>query len=285
MFNKVLVGIDLETGGRDALALARQLVSSDGELINAHIRPLYPVRLEYIPDEHVFDQQNGVPHTDETMLHHSSISVGRGLHELAEREGADLLVVGSASHGILGRVMIGDGTRESINGAPCAVAIAPAGYADRRHHLDVIGLGYNDTVESKCAVACARRLADEHQARLSAMEVVNYPTSVYLGGGGAAASELTEPMMAQARERLGAIADVEPCVAFGNAPEELARYSGELDLLVVGSRDYGPLRRLTHSSVSRRLVRSCRCPLLILTRGARARTQPDRNGACVDVAD
>ena len=48
-----------------------------------------------------------------------SPSVGRGLHELAERRGADLLVVGWTSRGLLGRVLIGDDTRDALNGAPC----------------------------------------------------------------------------------------------------------------------------------------------------------------------
>ena len=59
-------------------------------------------------------------------------SPGRGLHELAETLGSDLLVVGSCRRSLLGRVMVGDDTRAALDGAPCAVAIAPAGYAERR---------------------------------------------------------------------------------------------------------------------------------------------------------
>ena len=62
---------------------------------------------------------------------YGSPSVGRGLHELAELIGADLLVIGSSRRGLLGRVLIGDDTRAALNGAPCAVAIAPAGYSRR----------------------------------------------------------------------------------------------------------------------------------------------------------
>jgi hypothetical protein len=41
-------------------------------------------------------------------------------------------------------------------------------------------------------------------------------------------------------------------------------------LLVVGSRSYGPIGRLVHGSVSQQLARTARCPLLVLTRAARA---------------
>ncbi|HTP21823.1 MAG TPA: universal stress protein [Solirubrobacteraceae bacterium] len=39
-----------------------------------------------------------------------------------------------------------------------------------------------------------------------------------------------------------------------------------IDLLVVGSRGYGPIGRLVHGSTSRALADAARCPLLVLTR-------------------
>jgi Universal stress protein family len=54
-------------------------------------------------------------------------------------------------------------------------------------------------------------------------------------------------------------------------------YSASLDLLVVGSRAYGPIGRLMHGSTSRQLARTARCPLLVLTRGARVMLPLDRN--------
>jgi hypothetical protein len=51
-------------------------------------------------------------------------------------------------------------------------------------------------------------------------------------------------------------------------------YSASLDLLIVGSRDYGPVGRFVHGSTTQQLARTARCPLLVLTRAARgAETQ------------
>lgn len=60
-------------------------------------------------------------------------------------------------------------------------------------------------------------------------------------------------------------------------------YSASLDLLVIGSRDYGPVGRLVHGSVARQLLSHTRCPLLILTRAARegVAEKPDRVGEAV----
>jgi nucleotide-binding universal stress UspA family protein len=50
--------------------------------------------------------------------------------------------------------------------------------------------------------------------------------------------------------------------------EELAAFGEELDLLVVGSRGYGPVKRLVIGSTSDYLERHARCSLLVLPRVA-----------------
>lgn len=54
----------------------------------------------------------------------------------------------------------------------------------------------------------------------------------------------------------------------GDAQQLLARESGDLDLLVVGSRGYGPRRAVLLGSVSSALVRSARSPLVVVPRAA-----------------
>jgi hypothetical protein len=51
-----------------------------------------------------------------------------------------------------------------------------------------------------------------------------------------------------------------------------------VDLLVVGSRGYGPLGRLIHGSTSLQLARSARCPLLVLPKAATAATPTGLDG-------
>jgi nucleotide-binding universal stress UspA family protein len=57
-------------------------------------------------------------------------------------------------------------------------------------------------------------------------------------------------------------------VTYGEPSEELAQFSEELDLLIVGSRSYGPVGRLFNGSTSNYLARRARCPLLVLPRSA-----------------
>jgi nucleotide-binding universal stress UspA family protein len=60
----------------------------------------------------------------------------------------------------------------------------------------------------------------------------------------------------------------------GDARELLARESGELDLLMVGSRGFGPLRAVLLGSISNALVRSAQSPLVVIPRGAEPEAAP-----------
>ena len=55
-------------------------------------------------------------------------------------------------------------------------------------------------------------------------------------------------------DRLTSLEGVEGRVASGVPGEELAAFGGEVDLLVVGSRGYGPVRRLMLGSTSQHLA-------------------------------
>jgi nucleotide-binding universal stress UspA family protein len=57
-------------------------------------------------------------------------------------------------------------------------------------------------------------------------------------------------------------------VVEGDAAIELTEASAELDLLVLGSRGYGPIRSALLGSVSRALVPSSACPVVVLPRAA-----------------
>ena len=282
MFKNVIVGVDDRQGGRDAIALAKELVAKDGKLALAyvHLGDQRPVRgssgafqesERQRPLDLLADARDEAEVQAE-LLPAGSPSVGRGLHELAESKGADLLVVGSTSHGLIGRVLMGDATRAALNGAPCAVAIAPTGYVERPSALSEIGVGYDGSSESVHALSVARELAAEHGARVSAFEAISLPAYLLGGAGAPAAAPIGEEigiLVDDALERIAALGEVEPHAAYGAPAEELTLYGASVDLLIIGSRSYGPIGRIVHGSVADQLARTARCPLLVLTRAAR----------------
>ncbi len=277
MFKNVIVGVDERSAGRDGIALARNLLSGDGKLTLAHVLAADPYvyrgasaavaelqRTDGVKLLETAREQMGI---DAELRCERSFSVGRGLHELADELGADLLVLGSSSRGLLGRIVLGDDTHASLNGAACAVAIAPAGYGDDSRRIGEVGVGYDGSPESEIALEVARAIAAAHAAGLSACEVVSVPTSA-LGPGPLPLSDAIDPLVREARDRIEGLGGVRSHAVYGQPAEELAIYSASVDLLVVGSRGYGPLGRLVHGSTSGRLVRNARCPLLVLPRTA-----------------
>ena len=77
-------------------------------------------------------------------------SPARGLHAMAEREAADLIVVGSSHRGAMGRVLAGSIAERLLHGSPCALAVAPVGYATRDGAgLAVVGVAYDGGNESR----------------------------------------------------------------------------------------------------------------------------------------
>jgi nucleotide-binding universal stress UspA family protein len=277
MFNNVIAGVDELGGGRDAIALAAELAADSGRLTLAYIYGAVPsiwTRSSALYDAEV--QKHGLEVLRKAASEADlaaelrccgSFSIGRGLHELAESIDADLLVVGSSQHGAVGRVLLGDDTRAALDGAPCAVAIAPAGYANDPRLFREIGVGYDGSPESIHALAVAGELAVERGARLSAFEAVSVP-AVALASGPASVDDCLQELLDDARARVSALDGVEAHAVYGQPAEELAMFSASVDLLVVGSRGYGPLGRLVHGSTSHRLARMARCPLLVLPRAA-----------------
>jgi nucleotide-binding universal stress UspA family protein len=274
-FGNVLVGVDGSPAGRDAVALGAMLCNPHGKLTLAHVSvsnsathlsfDAKPERAEAREMLQRYRAQAGVIAEVRDVV---SVSVGRGLHQLAELSAADLLVVGSCSRGILGRVFIGDDTRASLNGASCAVAVAPHGYAESTASIKTVGVAYNGTAEADAALMAARDLAARYGAAIRALTVVN-PIP-----GGLAYWEAFDPDWGTAIEAVGRAANdrlelldgVDGSVAVGIPSEVLAAFGAEVDLLVIGSRSYGPVRRMMLGSTSLHLARGARCPLLVLPR-------------------
>ncbi len=278
MFKNVLVGVDGRPGGRDAIALAAQLTDADARVTLAHVysgalRPSHAVTPGMVREEReasgeLLERERAAAELGAELLSIASMSPGGGLHQQAEEQTADLLVVGSCSHGAFGRAMLGDDTRAALNGAPCAVAVASLGYADRRAPIAKVGVAYNASSESEAALAVARQLAQPTRATVHVLEVVSIPTYAYTGILPPAIGESIDVMLKEANTRMEQLPDIEGHAVYGLAGEELAAFGDQVDILVVGSRGYGPVKRLVLGSTSDYLERHARCSLLVLPRAA-----------------
>jgi nucleotide-binding universal stress UspA family protein len=283
MYRKILVGYDDSDQSKDALALGKQLAdASRAELVVAGVFQFDPIWREYDPHFHEEEAEyarkieaaaKSVGAEPEAF---PSSSPARGLHQLAEEIDADLILVGSAHHGRVGQALAGSVGVALLNGSPCAVGIAPLGYRDRaREGIAAVVVGVDGSPESRLAFEAASELASATGAKLRLVAVAETPLMGTGKGGGEGWHELKEAIEQSTRERLAEARDsvpegieVEATLVSGEPAEALvnaARAPGTL--LVVGSRGYGPLRRVLLGSVSARLVRSAACPLIVTPRG------------------
>ncbi|MGZ4231005.1 MAG: universal stress protein [Solirubrobacteraceae bacterium] len=282
MFTNVLVGVDGRQGGRDAIALARQLAAPGATITLANIYGsgwLLPRGIEVTAAlqrddaERMLVAQRADAGVDAQIVATWNPSPGRGLHELAEKRRSDLLVVGSSRRALLGRALIGDDTRESLNGAPCAIAVAPRAYSEAQNEFATIGVGYDGSAEAEAALAEAREIAARCGASIEALWVVSLQDVREDAPIPADWSRTADQLVDQCQQQLELLEGVEAHATYGGPKEELSRLGDRADLLILGSRRYGPLHRVFHGTTSTYLTRHVGCPILQLPRAGRREAQ------------
>jgi nucleotide-binding universal stress UspA family protein len=285
MFKTIVVGVDGQEGGRDALSLAGRLARLSGaELVAVRAVPLnYSTSRTGSPRFVRLSEEEACEELEEMVARaglHGRVralgdsSPGRVLHHVAEEERAGLIVVGSTRHGVIGRVLAGDHAAGTVHASPCPVAVAPRGFATRDWDaVTRIGVGFDGRPEARQALAFAVELARESEARINVVSVVGTPVAE--ADAGLYDPEWFELARASAEDELhaalrGVDMDVEigGRVVPGLTVDEFVGLSAHVDLLVVGSRGWGPVRRILVGSTAAHLMREAHCPVIVLPRGA-----------------
>lgn len=279
---KILVGYDGSDGGRDALELTRVLAGASGaEVLVTTVLPYGPLPIPY----EMLEEEEGEraePLFEEARERLGSLEVetrafGGGtpagvINDLAEREEIDTIVVGSPHRGPIGRTLIGSVADGLLHGGPCEVIVAPRGYATGGHGpLRTIAVAYDDTPEAKAALKRAEELALATRATIAIYTVAAPPDAVPGAGGYTPAihpeaGPIVTRALKAVDERLAATGRaLEGAPGAGPAIVEACEEIGA-DLLVAGSRGYGPVRRVLLGSVSTHLAHHAPCPVLVVPR-------------------
>ena len=270
MFTNILVGVDGRQGGRDAIALAMRLAAPGARITLVHVYPLdaHPADSDpRITARRMLSEERAGAAIDARLLAVTGSSAARTLHQLAARRRYDLLVVGACHRGALERRFVGDQAVESLNGAPCPIAIAPSGYAPPSR-LERIGVGRDGSPESMQALAAARALAARAGASIEPLVVLPLQSLPYGQPIQHRWCDVARQLTPEDLVRFGGVDDLDGQVSYGSPGEELACLSEDVDLLIVGSRSCGSLGRLFTGSTSTYLARRARCPLLVFPRSA-----------------
>ena len=277
MFEKMIVAFDGTDTGRDGLVLSMGLAKAFGSrvaVVYVYDEELAASSTEAARElaEHAHAVLAGARGGVSQALAVSFCSLpatspAHGLHELAEGEQADLIVLGSRRLGPHTRAALGAVSENIMRAAPCAVAVAPRGHrSDGGFVPQRIGVGWIPTDEAGIALEVSCRIA---RATGGTVEVVSTTS----------ASATLEDLKARARRAvecvlaaLGGEIPVEIHARVGKASDVLVSRSAEMELMVLGSRGYGPPRTMLFGSVSAQVVPLARCPVMILAAGERTPT-------------
>ena len=195
------------------------------------------------------------------------------LQGLAERGEADLVVLGSTHHAHVGSVAPGSVAEHLLHGARCRLVIAPKGYARADHSEDrlrIAAVGFDGMAESYAALEEAAKLASKFGGSLRVIGVATPVPAM----GTAAAAQAGADAGPDFQTRLNeAVAQLPPEVRAlpvferGDPVRKLLEAAEMgVDLLVLGSRGFGPVMRLLIGSVSSRVIREAPCPVMVVPR-------------------
>ncbi|MGO9820879.1 MAG: universal stress protein [Solirubrobacteraceae bacterium] len=281
--SRIAAAVDGFPEGEDAVALANSIVEATGAelmLVAVHLDPLIVIPEGATLRKH---QERSLRTLRDTLAPGARIaverdfSVARALSRVVSHHHRDLLVVGSSRQGPPGHVRIGKRTRQLLCHFDCALAVAPRGiHARPPIQFRRIGVGYDGGPESTAALALAGAIAAACGADLTVRSVVDdrVPLLVRSALGGLVATEWHETIVEEeqrlhdqalaAVRNLGANASAE--VLSGRPADALLALSNDVDLLVIGSRRWGPSARVLLGTTGEALLHDAACSVLTVPR-------------------
>jgi nucleotide-binding universal stress UspA family protein len=290
--NTILVGVDASEHSEDAIAFASTLgrASTARVVVACAYRHDDPAQSAGDPAFRLTARQQAQQTAWRLSHRLDGVEPGRvrtcavamssrdhGLHQLAASQEAAIVIVGSSHAGGLARLVPSGIGAQLLHGATFAVAVVPDGYrtlADRP--IRRIGVGYDDSPESRAALVAAIAAVHAFGAELEVITVVSHQvlaTPTMMGGPGYL--DVDESFGREARAQLDAVLAglssallAQGTILDGRPAHQLTRRTERLDLLLLGSRGYNPLHALLADGVSGRVLRDAQCPVIAVPRDA-----------------
>lgn len=289
--SKIIAGIDDPERSKDAVALAARLARATGaeveavcaypydEMTSRSANSIYRQYLREDADKRIVDACDGIDDVQIVRRTVADTHPARGIQDLVLHDGGGLIVIASSHRGAVGRAVAGTVAERLLHGAPCPVAVAPAGYREKATApIETVGVAYDGSAEAKAALTGAVAVARALKARLRVIGVLDtmiYGTPALMSGPGFIAvpddlRDRSADSLEQAVRELPDDVDATAVALEGDPERELAAQTRTVDLMVTGSRGYGPHRAVLLGTVSGRLVRDAECPVIVVPRGIEA---------------
>jgi nucleotide-binding universal stress UspA family protein len=293
MASRVVIGYDGSEASEDAVAFGLTWCRSTGDV---------PIVATVYPEEHPFGvgrvdvewatyvreqaeiiQDKARATVGDAALYRNvaSTSAAHGLADLADDVEAAMVIVGTTTEETgLTRALLGTSTERLLHGATVPVTVVPPGWRQSApDRISSIGVAYVDTRDGREALRRAVRVALRIPARLTLYSVLGQSSERYSYLVGRTDEQA---FVDKARDSYGkameyAAAGVPPeqeprtVILEGAVVESLAALGpDDVDVLICGSRGYGPVRRVLLGGVSSPLIRRAQLPVIVVPRATTA---------------
>jgi nucleotide-binding universal stress UspA family protein len=273
VYSDLIVGFDGSASAHDAVAFARRLALATGG------RPRVVCVRARGPIEPTLDAARALI-GDVPGVRFESVAgttAARGLCESAASAEAALIVLGATHRSSVGAVVPGTTAEAVIHAAPCAVAIAPAGYAQRSEHrpFGLVAVAIDGSGDNERVARVAAGIAESAGARLRLVSVMDAPSSDglrstgatgYATAAGGRRNAAAAALARAASAAVGANVAIERRLCEGPLAEQIELETRAADLLVIGSRGLGSLGRVVLGAGTGRILRAAACPVLVVPR-------------------
>jgi nucleotide-binding universal stress UspA family protein len=195
---------------------------------------------------------------------------------VAEEWGADLVVLGARGLGAVKGWLLGSVSTAVVHHAPCPVLVVK-GRPQGLHKAVLAADGSPDSMTAArffASLALERALAvrlvavaEPPRLPIAAPEVLGVPLLSALDELAHARRTRLEGVLRNLEDELRPrVGSIEQSVVVGHSAEEIIAAAGEpgVDLVVVGARGLGPVKRLALGSVSERVLHQAPCSVLVV---------------------
>jgi nucleotide-binding universal stress UspA family protein len=289
----IIAGFSSSRQGTAPLNLAAQISRWTGDTVVAAAiveRP-WPAKEDPIEDEYLRYVTSAASQAIERVVSqlprdldiptvvHQSTSIPTGLTELVEAHDARLVVVGSSSSGLLGRVALGSVTERLVHTAVVPVAIAPRGYPLGPEPIRRLTAAYGGEADINGLIAAAAELAKQWPVQLRIVSFTVRPVTMFSGSIEPSAEDLVVQQWARrtmddivkqlnnVRANIS-VPDVDVVVGSGHgwreAVESVSWEAG--DMLLLGSGAAGQAARVFLGSAASKILRHAPVPVMIVPR-------------------
>jgi nucleotide-binding universal stress UspA family protein len=289
----IIAGFSSSRQGTAPLNLAAQISRWTGEKVVAAAvveRP-WPAKDDPIEHEYLRYVTSQASHSLERVVSqlpadldiptvvHQSTSIPTGLIELATAHDASIVVVGSSSSGLLGRVALGSVTERLVHTAAVPVAIAPRGYPLGPEPIRRLTAAYGGEADINGLIAVTAELATQWPVQMRIVSFTVRPLTMFRGSIEPSAEDLVVQQWSQRTfddivKQLNdvradiSVPDVEVVVGSGHdwreAVESVSWGAG--DMLLLGSGAAAQGAHVFLGSAASKILRHAPVPVMIVPR-------------------